>query len=247
MMKLWLLAIPALLVGSFLSTSALAAGSYYANGQALLKAKQYKAAAAAFTRAVAHKDHVALAYVGLGTADSDLGNYVAGFKAYQHAATLLPRNAEIAYFTAFAALYARAYDSSVSYATKAIALDPKSYAAYHMRFLAYGRLKNKKKQVADAHSEVKLGPKYPEAWNDYGIALGNDGQLPQSISAFGRAIALKPLYWAYYKNRGIVEVYNKQQSRALADFTKAEALAPDPADKKILAETAANLKKRMHH
>jgi tetratricopeptide (TPR) repeat protein len=219
----------------------------YSTGQSLLKAHRYRAAQTAFRQAIAHKDHLAFAYAGLGTADIDLGDSVAGFKAYQQAAKLLPGSAAMNYYAGFAALYARAYNWAVTYATRSIKLHPNYYPSYHLRFLAYGRLKSKKHQVSDARMEVKLVPNNPETWNDYGIALGNDGQLPQSISAFGKAIKLKPNYWAYYKNRAIIEIYNKQQSRALQDFEKAGALAPDVADKKLMADTAAKLKKRMHH
>lgn len=228
------------------SRTAQASKSPYLNGQALLKAHQYRQAEAAFHQAILQHDHVALAYAGIGTAKIDVGNFVAGFKAYQQAARLLPKNAAINYYTAYAALYARAYTSTVMYATRALALQPNVYLTYHLRFLAYGRLQLKKKQVSDARAEVRIAPGNPESWNDLGIALGNDGQLPASISAFGRAIRLKPHYWAYFKNRAIVEIYNKQLPRALADFQTARNLAPDPADKKILAETITNLKKRMH-
>ncbi len=219
----------------------------YATGQARLKAHQFRQAQVAFRQAISQKDHLALAYAGLGTADIDLGDSVGGFKAYQQAAKLLPGSAAMNYYAGFAALYARAYTWAVTYATRSIQLHPNYYASYHLRFLAYGRLKSKKHQVSDAHMEVKLLPGSPDSWNDYGIALGNDGQLPQSISAFGKAITLKPHYWAYYKNRAIIEIYNKQQGRALLDFEKAGALAPDAADQKLMADTAAKLKKRMHH
>ena len=244
-----------LVIAGFLSTASASperlspgglAGAY-ATGQSLLKAHQYRQAQAAFRQAIAQKDHVALAYAGLGTADIDLGETIAGFKAYQQGARLLPKSAAMNYYAGFAALYARAYTWAVTYASRSIALLPNYYPSYHLRFLAYGRLKNKKKQVADAKMEVKLLPNTPDTWNDYGIALGNDGQLLQSISAFGKAISLKPGYWAYYKNRAIIEIYNKQQGKALADFQKAAALAPDPADRKLMLDTAAKLKKRMHH
>ena len=221
--------------------------SAYARGQTLLKARQYRQAQLAFQQAIARKDHLALAYAGLGTADIDLGDFKGGFKAYQSAAKLMPTDAAMNYYAGFAALYARAYNWAVTYATKSIQLKPGYYPSYHLRFLAYGRLQNKKHQVSDAKVEVRLLPNNPDTWNDYGIALGNDGQLPQSISAFGKAIKLRPTYWAYYKNRAIIEIYNKQQARALQDFEKAGALAPDAADKKLMADTAAKLKKRMHH
>ena len=221
--------------------------SAYAQGQTLLKAHQFRRAQLAFQQAIARKDHVALAYAGLGTADIDLGDYKGGFKAYQSAVKLMPANAAMNYYAGFAALYARAYTWAVTYATRSIQLHPGYYPSYHLRFLAYGRLENKKHQVSDAKMEVKLLPNNPDTWNDYGIALGNDGQLPQSISAFGKAIKLRPTYWAYYKHRAIIEIYNKQQARALQDFQKAGALAPDAADKKLMADTAAKLKKRMHH
>ncbi len=223
------------------------AASSFNTGQSLLKAGQYKQAQAAFRQAIAKHDHVALSYVGLGNADIDLGDSVAGFKAYQQAAALMPKSAAVNYYAAYAALNARAYTWAVTYATRSIQLLPRTYASYHLRFLAYGRLKNKKKQVADAHMEVMLESRSPDPWNDYGIALGNDGQLKPAISAFGKAIKLRPGYWAYYKNRAIIEIYTKQDTQALADFEKAAALAPDPADKQLMSSTAAKLKKRMHH
>jgi tetratricopeptide (TPR) repeat protein len=224
-----------------------ASASAYTQGMALMNAHQYARAQIAFRRAIAHKDHLLLSYVELGKADIYLGDLVGGFKAYQQATKLLPRDPALNYYTGVAALNARAYNWAVVYASRSLKYRPNTYLSYHLRFVAYGRLKNKKKQLSDAQMEVKISPSNPESWDDYGIALGNDGQLLRSISAYGKAIKLNPRNWAYYKNRANIEIYNKQHGRALADYEKAAALAPDPADKKLMLDTAAKLKKQLHH
>jgi tetratricopeptide (TPR) repeat protein len=216
-------------------------------GQSLLQAHRYREAQAAFRRAIAEKDHTAFSYAGLGTASIDLGDYVGGFKAYQQAVRLLPNNAAMNYYAAYAALDANAYTWTVTYAKRSLKLHPNYFPSYHLLFLAYGRLKDKKNQVTSARMEARLLPGSADSWNDLGIALGNDAQLRESITAFTRAIQMRPKYWAYYKNRAIIEVYNKQPNQAIADLQRAQALAPDPADKKLLAATITRLKKALHH
>jgi tetratricopeptide (TPR) repeat protein len=236
--------------GSLATTTgrvAAAASSSYLTGQTLLKAHRYDEAVAAFQRAIRQKDNVALAYGGIGTAYFDQGKYGPSYKAYARATQLLPKSALMAYLAAEAALYARVYTAAVTYASRSLTLQPNVYATYHIRFLAYGSLKLKKNQVLDAQAEVKLAPNDPEAWNDLGISLGNYSKLSGSLAAFAHALRLKPGYWAYYKNRAIVEYNNRKYNAALKDFQLARDHAPDATQRRILNEAITNLKKRMHH
>jgi len=218
----------------------------YDTGQALLRARQYRQAQNQFQAAIRCHDHLTQAYADLGTSSFDLGQYAAAYSAYRSAAARSPHDASLLYITGFAAFYAGKWKETVVYTTATLKLQPKSDITYHLRFLAYGRLLQHKKQVQDASAEVKLKPYNADYWDDVGIALYNDSKLADSIGAFSHAIQLQPSRWNYYKNRAISEVYSKKSKIALKDLEKAYALASRPGDKKQLSVAIAKLKKSLH-
>jgi Flp pilus assembly protein TadD len=221
--------------------------SAYDAGQAALKAGQYASAVRDFRAAVDHRQHLPDAYVGLGTAYVGLGRFANAFQAYRQAAGVEPKNADVLYKTAYAALYSDDYHNAVSYGSRYIALRPNDPKGYHLRFLAYGGLLDAKHQLADARQVSKLEPNNPSALNDLGIGLVQNKQYSAAEKVLGRAIALQPGNWQFYKNRGLAEYQNHQFPLALKDFQRAEALTKDPVQRSNLKAAIAFLQKQMHH
>ncbi len=46
--------------------------------------------------------------------------------------------------------------------------------------------------VEAQHSAVTLQPAFPEAWNELGFALRNQGRYPESLQAYDEALRLRP-------------------------------------------------------
>lgn len=218
----------------------------YAAGIAALPASRYDAALADFRAAIARHSHIAASHAGIGSADVGKKDFAAAAKAYGHAAALDPRTPVYLYRAAYASLYSGDFHATVTYASQYVKRVPRDPAGYHLRFLAYGNLFNRKKQIADARVVARLQPRKPSAFNDLGIALANDGKPKQAIKAFDRAIALKPNIGSYYQNRGVAENLIGKRPAALTDLEKARSLTTDKLTKANLDRAIAYLKKQLH-
>jgi len=220
-------------------------GPPYAKGAAYLRARDYTSAEKQFERSIALRQHVMSSYDGLGTAAFANHDFAIAYSAYRAALKLQPSNPWFLYRAAYTALYARDFHGSVAYATHYIHMKPNNPAAYHLRLLAYSELSQPKPQERDARTIVRLQPHDPNAYNDLGIALGNQSKYGPAIQAFARAIELRPKNFSYYINRAIVENLDKQQQPALHDMEKAHSLATDPATRRQIGQAITNLKRSM--
>jgi tetratricopeptide (TPR) repeat protein len=203
-------------------------GTAFQKGLAYLRAGLYDMAAQQFQLSIQHHQSMADSYANLGTIAIAQANYAQAYLNFQSAVQLQPKNSAYLYYAAFAALRAQDFSDAGTYATRYIAIDPKNPAGYHLRFLAYRYLMNRKGQVQDAQTLAQLQPKSAGAFNDLGIALTNDGKFPQAIQAFTRAIQLLPKNGTYYANRAQAENFNNQPKLALQDLETARSLAKDP-------------------
>ncbi len=256
-----------LLLGGFLAftagSSLSAAGSYaapaatsrqtrpptsaYQQGVTALSAGHYSAAENDFRQAIARHDHVAQAWVGIAAADFARREYSASYHAMLHAVQLRPRDPGIQYRTASSALYSDDFHAAVKYATNYIALEPRDPRGFQLRFNAYGNLLDRKHQLQDARSVVKLQPHNANAYNDLGIALANNKEFSASEVALTRAIALQPSNPEFYSNRAQPEYQQKQYNKALADLEKALSLTKDRSRRGQLTAAIAYLRKQIHH
>jgi Flp pilus assembly protein TadD len=217
----------------------------YQKGTAYLKAGNYPAAEEQFRLSVTNKQRVPESYAGLGTALLGTGDYMSAYHAFRSAATLDPTNAAYFYQGAYSALYAGDNHATIDYVNRYLRFHPRDINAYHLRFLADGKLLMRKQQIADAQTEVFLEPHKADVYNDLGIAYGNSGKYKYSEQALTRAIQLGPRVDRYYLDRAFVENLDKKQVAALRDLRTAHALTTDPATKKNTAEAIKNLIKYM--
>jgi tetratricopeptide (TPR) repeat protein len=214
----------------------------YKAGITELQGHNYAAAAKHFQQAITAHHHVADAYAGLGNADLRLGKYAAGYHAYVTAARMAPANANAVYGAALGAYTSKQFVDSIRYATEYIHLRPRVAAGYHLRMLAYDSLAKPKPQLADAAAIARLEPHDAQAYNDLGIAYGNNQKYKQSLAAFARAISLEGTNYSFYFNRAVIENIMKRRSAALKDMSKAQALAPTSRTKKAIAAVKQRMK-----
>jgi len=60
------------------------------------------------------------------------------------------------------------------------------------RGLSAKAAKNWSAAVASFQKAVSMKPAYPEAWNELGYALRNQGRYPESLQAYDEALRLRP-------------------------------------------------------
>ncbi len=215
----------------------------YTAGMKELRGHNFSAAARHFQQAINKHQNTAGAYAGLGNADLRLGKYADGYKAYVKAAAMQPNNANNLYGAALAAYTSKQFPDSIRYATQYIHLRPRIAAGYHLRMLANDSLARPKPQLADARAIARLDPRDPQAYNDLGIAYGNNKKYTKSMAAFARAIALDRKNYSFYFNRAVIENIMKDRAAALADMQKAKKLAPTASTKAAISALERRIQK----
>ena len=91
-------------------------------------------------------------------------------------------------------------------------------------------LKQYDEAVSSFSRAIKINPNYPDAYNNMGIALKDQGKLDEAIKAYEKAITLKPDYAEAYSNMGSALKEIGQFKEAIAAYEKAITLKPDYAD-----------------
>ncbi|HXG35960.1 MAG TPA: tetratricopeptide repeat protein [Dehalococcoidia bacterium] len=85
-----------------------------------------------------------------------------------------------------------------------------------------------RKALGEIEAAISLGPNYPEAHNNRGVALRRYlGQHEEALAAYERAIELRPDYAEAHYNRGVALANLERYEEALVAFGRAIELRPD--------------------
>lgn len=77
-------------------------------------------------------------------------------------------------------------------AYKAIELDPKDANTYRLRALAFSRLKDYERAIADFTKAIEIDPKFAVAYFNRGVAFGSLGEIEKAEADFKKAYELDP-------------------------------------------------------
>jgi Tfp pilus assembly protein PilF len=182
-----------------------------------------------FSHALKVTDHNSRAYLNLGTAYNDLGNYRKAIEALDEAIKL-DANLEKAYYNrglAYSRL--RDYKKAIGDYDKTIEIDPKHAKAYNNRGIAYDILGSHKQAIGDFDRAIVTNQKYAEAYYNRGIVYGRLGNYKQALGNFDRAIALNPAYAEAYYNRAASYYSLGNQRQAFEDMKTAAGLGDEDA------------------
>jgi tetratricopeptide (TPR) repeat protein len=103
---------------------------------------------------------------------------------------------------------------------------PEHAHAYFCRGVAYDRLRQHDKAVADYSRAIELDPRDARAWNHRGIVYSaNLGQPDKGVADFSKVIELNPEAAIGWVNRGSAYSYLGQPDRAVDDYSRAIQLA----------------------
>lgn len=86
------------------------------------------------------------------------------------------------------ALRYKKWDRAITFFTKALQEDPKSFIAYHKRALAYSKAGQYDKCVADLRKVIQIKPDYPEAYALMGLVYEIDGKYDLALRAYQEAL-----------------------------------------------------------
>jgi tetratricopeptide (TPR) repeat protein len=99
--------------------------------------------------------------------------------------------------------------------------------AYSYRGLAYAKLGQPDKAVADISKAIDLNPKLAWAWNNRGVVYCDDlRQAKEAVADFSQAIELDPKLASTWYNRGNAFSHLGQYDKAIIDYSRAIDLDP---------------------
>lgn len=122
------------------------------------------------------------------------------------------------------------YDEALSYANKALEIDPNYAGAYNLRGLALYYKDEKdlsKKAVEDFDKAIKLNPKVAAYYKNRGNAKSDIGLYAEDIQDQDTAIKLSPNDANAYANRGSAYFKKKMYDQAIADYSRALKIDPN--------------------
>jgi protein O-mannosyl-transferase len=177
------------------------------------------------------------AYINLGAAYNNLGNYRKAIEACDEAIKLIPKLEKIYYNQLEKIYYNRGlaysklgnYKQAVGDYDRAIEIDPTHAKAYNNRGIAYDILGNHRQAIGDFDRAIMTNPKYGEAYYNRGIVYGRLGNYEQAIGDFDRAIGFNQKYAEAYYNRAASHYSLGNQRQAFEDLKTAARLGDEDA------------------
>lgn len=122
-----------------------------------------------------------------------------------------------------------------------IALDPKSFDAYH--FLGIMAVQEKKMELASKMLTIaaEINPRVPQVHNNLGVILRSLGQFEKALDCVIKAVQLNPNYAEALNNQGVLYRDLGRYPLALKSFEDALKLKPDYEDAKSNYEALLKL------
>jgi Flp pilus assembly protein TadD len=168
-------------------------------------------------------------------------NWSAARDSYLKATTELPDNATILERIAATYLAEGKTDDALKYANQAAEKDPNDPSAWKM--VAELQLQKGNLEAGRAALDKVPADKItdPQPYLNVGILLLNQKKPKDAISAFDRALTIKPDLADAYYYRGLCHMQLKENAEARADLRKALDLAPNGPDAKDIQDLLKSL------
>ena len=176
-----------------------------------------------------------------GNAAMSAKNWLVARENYQKALAELPDNAAVLERIAATYLAEGKTDDALGFARQAAEKDPADATAWRM--VAELELQKGNLDAGRAALEKVPAEKItdPQPYLNVGILLMNKKQPAEAVSAFDKAIAIKPDFADAYYYRGLCHLQMKDNAAAKADLRKALELAPDGPDAKDIKDLLKTL------
>lgn len=102
--------------------------------------------------------------------------------------------------------------------------------AHNNRGLAYARLGDNVRALAEFDAAIALDPTYANAFTNRGGTLALQGDFDRAMGSLDEAIRLEPRDVLAYRNRALIYQARGDYERAVADFSRGIDVAPDDVE-----------------
>jgi tetratricopeptide (TPR) repeat protein len=181
------------------------------------------------TRAIAHKQETAKAYMYRGAANSLLGNYPAAQRDLDSSMVLDTTNTRMYFYYAKLYLLKGEYSMAVLYYNIAGTKDPGDADIYDGRGAAKAMLGDFAGGIADADMAIKIDSTQSLYYCDRGYMKIKIKQYEAAVKDLDISLRLEPNQKAW-ANRGLALSFLEKHQQAIDDYTKSLALSPANPD-----------------
>jgi len=94
------------------------------------------------------------------------------------------------------------------------------------RAIAYVKMRDSDRALADGEAAIQIAPNNPFVHNVRGVAYRLKGEYDRAIAEHDTAISLAPRQAQFFYTRGLVYRWKGDYNRAIADYSRAIALNP---------------------
>jgi len=122
--------------------------------------------------------------------------------------------------------HAARYEEAIACYERALANDARDTTAWLARSYCLARLGRRQEQLDGIARAIEVDPRNPIAWHNLGVAQ-LDGDLPQAVRSFERAIEANPRYAEGWAGKGLALSELGRHEESIACFDEALSVRPD--------------------
>lgn len=219
------------LIAAVLASATLAFAGPIEDAEALAAAKRPKEAEAVYSRVLASKPGEVAALLGRAKVRESLGNIDDEAADLDQAIRVAPMNSEVWQRRAIFRLHiSRDLVGALADCNHALALDPKSGAAYNTRGNVYFDQNRNEAALADYRESLRFRPEYANTVSNRCGVLIRLGRYDEALEDAGHALRLDPTNFNALNRRAWLRDRRGDVAGALADYRAVAAIDPKNPD-----------------
>ena len=189
--------------------------------------QEYEKAIKHYTKAIALKPDLAIAYNNRGITYEQKGDVDAAIRDYTKAIELNPQSTNGYNNRGITYGQKGDVDAAIRDYTKAIELNPQYTNAYYNRGVTYGQKGDVDAAIQDFNKAIELNPELTQAYNNRGVAYMDKGEFTPAIQDFSKAIDLNPQFTRTYANRVVAWLHLGEWEKVKTDISNAKDMGLD--------------------
>ena len=167
-------------------------GAAFGLGQCQNELGKFPQAAYVFNQIVKHNPNQADAWLHLGVSQKHQGQGSLALESFATAARLRPTDDRAQHHLGLAMMDNGRMEEALKVVEGALALKPDNPTIHNTLGIIYQSLDREDQGLRHNLEAVRLNSQFAEAWNNLGNLLGLMGQPSQAVSAFRKALELRP-------------------------------------------------------
>ncbi len=175
-------------------------GAAFGLGQCQNELGKYQQAAYLFNQIVKHNPNQADAWLHLGLSQKHLGQSSQALESFGMAAKLRPNDDRVQHHLGLAMMDCGRMEDALKVVEGALSLKPDNPTIHNTLGIIFQSLDREDQGLRHNLEAVRLNGQFAEAWNNLGNLLGLMGQPSQAVSAFRKALELRPTAAHFHSN-----------------------------------------------